>query len=224
VGDLGIYDGSLVFLKKTIMEVVNNINQKAENLIQQGYETDAGKYIRRGWEIFQDNMGIFIAYTVIMILISVFAAIIPFGSLLVSGPLTAGFYIVANKISKGEPYEFGTFFKGFDFFVPLLLYSLIAGIFTALGFIALIVPGIYLAVAYTFAPLFIVFGKMEFWDGMELSRKLITRNWWNIFGFILLLFLINLAGTLAFFVGLLFTIPLTYCAIYAAFEDIVGTE
>ena len=206
------------------MEVVNSIKQKAGTLIQQGYETDAGSYIRRGWDIFQDNMGMFIAYTVLMILISVFAAFIPFGSLLVSGPLTAGFYIVANKISKGEPYEFGTFFKRFDFFVPLLLYSLIAGIFTVLGLLALIVPGIYLAVAYTFAPLFIVFAKMEFWDGMEFSRKLITKNWWNIFGFILLIFLINLAGTLAFFVGLLFTIPLTYCAIYAAFEDIVGTE
>ena len=206
------------------MEVIHQIKEKTEHLIQQGYETDAGNYIRRGWDIFQENMGIFIAYTLIMLLISVVSAFIPFGSIVVSGPLTAGFYIVANKISKGEPYEFGTFFKGFDFFVQLLLWTLVGGIFIALGLVALIIPGIYLAVAYTFVPLFIVFGKMEFWDGMEFSRKLITRNWWNIFGFVLLLFLINLVGTLAFFVGLLFTIPITYCAIYAAFEDIVGTE
>jgi hypothetical protein len=206
------------------MEVVSKIKEKAEHLIQQGYQTDAGGYIRRGWEIFQENMGIFIAYTILMILISVAAAFIPFGLLLVSGPLTAGFYIVANKISKGEPYEFGTFFKGFDFFVPLLLYTLIGIIFIALGLVALIVPGIYLAVAYTFAPLFIVFAKMEFWDGMEYSRKLITKKWWNLFGLVLLLMLINMAGTLAFLMGLLFTIPLSYCAIYAAFEDIVGTE
>ena len=206
------------------MEVINNIKQKAEQLIQQGFETDAGTYIHRGWELFQDNIGMFIGYTLLTLAISVAAAFIPFGSILVSGPLTAGFYIVANKISKGEPYEFGTFFKGFDFFVPLLLWSLIGGIFIALGMVALIVPGIYLAVAYTFAPIFIVFAKMEFWDGMEFSRKLVTKKWWNIFGFVLLLFLINLAGTLAFFVGLIFTIPLTYCAIYAAFEDIVGTE
>ncbi|KPL13810.1 MAG: hypothetical protein AMS26_13070 [Bacteroides sp. SM23_62] len=206
------------------MEVVSKIKEKAEHLIQQGYQTDAGGYIRRGWEIFQENMGLFIAYTILVILISVAAAFIPFGSLLVSGPLMAGFYIVANKISKGEPYEFGTFFKGFDFFVPLLLYTLIGGIFIALGLVALIVPGIYLAVAYTFAPLFIVFAKMEFWDGMEYSRKLITKKWWNLFGLVLLLMLINMAGTLAFLVGLLFTIPLSYCAIYAAFEDIVGTE
>ncbi len=206
------------------MEVINNIKEKAEHLIQQGYETDAGSYIRRGWEIFQENIGMFIGYTLITIAISVAAAFIPFGSLLVSGPLTAGFYIVANKISKGEPYEFGTFFKGFDFFVPLLLWTLIGGIFIALGLVVLIVPGIYLAVAYTFVPLFIVFGKIEFWDGMEFSRKLVTKKWWNIFGFVLLLMLINMVGALAFLVGLLFTIPLTYCAIYVAFEDIVGTE
>ena len=206
------------------MEVINNIKEKAEHLIQQGYETDAGSYIRRGWEIFQENIGMFIGYTLITIAISVAAAFIPFGSLLVSGPLTAGFYIVANKISKGEPYEFGTFFKGFDFFVPLLLWTLIGGIFIALGLVALIVPGIYLAVAYTFVPLFIVFGKIEFWDGMEFSRKLVTKKWWNIFGFVLLLMLINMVGALAFLVGLLFTIPITYCAIYVAFEDIVGTE
>ncbi len=206
------------------MEIINNIKQKTEHLIQQGYETDAGSYIRRGWEIFQDNMGLFVAYTLIMFLIGILSAFIPFGSLLVSGPLTAGFYIVANKISKGEPYEFGTFFKGFDFFVPLLLYSLISGIFVALGLVALILPGIYLAVAYTFVPLFIVFGKMEFWDSMEFSRNMVTKKWWDIFGFVLLLVLINIVGALAFVVGLLFTIPITYCAIYAAFEDIVGTE
>jgi hypothetical protein len=206
------------------MEIVNHIKAKAEHLIHQGYDTDAGTYIRRGWEIFQDNIGMFIGYTLLTAAISIAAAFIPFGSILVSGPLTAGYYIVANKISKGDAYEFGTFFKGFDYFVPLLLYSLIAGIFIALGIVALIIPGIYLAVAYTFAPLFIVFAKMEFWDGMEISRKLVTKNWWDIFGFVLLLLLINLAGTLALLVGLLFTIPLTYCAIYAAFEDIVGTE
>ena len=101
---------------------------------------------------------------------------------------------------------------------------MIGGIFIALGLVALIVPGIYLAVAYTFVPLFIVFGKIEFWDGMEFSRKLVTKKWWNIFGFVLLLMLINMVGALAFLVGLLFTIPLSYCAIYVAFEDIVGTE
>jgi hypothetical protein len=206
------------------MELISNVKEKTERLIQQGYQTDAGKYIRKGWEIFQKDMGIFIGYTVLMLLMITVASFIPFAALFIGGPLIVGYFIVADKINKGEAYEFKTFFRGFDSFVPLLLYMLIASIFIFLGFIALIIPGVYLSVGYIFAPLYIVFGKLDFWDGMEFSRKLVTRKWWNIFGFLVLLGLINIAGMLALFVGIIFTIPLTYCALYAAFDDIVGTE
>jgi len=105
-----------------------------------------------------------------------------------------------------------------------MLFTLISTILGFLAFLALIIPGIYLVVGWTFAIPFIIFGGMEFWDAMEYSRKLITKKWWNILGLLLLLFLINLAGAMVFLVGLLFTVPITYCAIYAAFEDIIKTE
>jgi uncharacterized membrane protein len=206
------------------METVNNLKERTEQLIAAGYQTDVGEYVRRGWKIFENNIGGFIAYAILYLIISVMAAFIPFAPILISGPLLAGFYLVSYRISRGEVYEFGEFFRGFDFFVQLLLYSLISGIFIALGILALVIPGIYLAVSYSFAPMFIVFGKMEFWDAMEYSRKLITKNWWSIFGLILLIVLINLAGVLLLFVGVLFTIPLSYCILYAAFEDIVKPE
>jgi len=204
--------------------MINSIKERADELIARGYETDIGRYINEGFRIFEKDMGSFIGYTALYFVISFASAFIPFAPLFITGPLTAGFFIVARKIRKGESYEFGTFWKGFDHFVPLLLYTLIGGILGFLAFLALIIPGIYLAVAWSFAIPFIIFANMEFWDGMEYSRKLITKKWWNIFGLVILLFLINLIGTLAFFVGLLFTVPITYCAIYAAFEDIVGTN
>jgi len=206
------------------MEVIQNVRDRAQELINKGYDTDVGEYIRKGMHIFQQDIGSFIGFTLLFFIISTVAAFIPFGPLLVAGPMSAGFFIVARKIHKGEQYEFGTFFKGFDYFVPLLLYSLIGGILTGLGFIFLIIPGIYLAVAWLFATMFIVFGAMEFWDGMEFSRKLITRKWWSFFGLALLCVLINFVGVLVFIVGLLFTVPLTSCIMYAAFEDIVGTD
>lgn len=206
------------------MEVIQNVRDRAQELFNKGYNTDIGEYIRQGFRIFEKDVGNFIGYTALYFIISIVAGIIPFGSLLVAGPLTAGFFIVARKIRKGEAYEFGTFFKGFDYFVPLLLYSLIGGILTALGFLALILPGIYLAVAWMFSILFIVFGEMEFWDGMEFSRKLITKKWWSFFGLAILLLLINLAGALVLLIGLIFTVPVSFCALYAAFEDIVGTD
>jgi uncharacterized membrane protein len=206
------------------MEILNNIKKRADELIARGYDTDAGKYISKGYSIFEKDMGKFIGYTALYFLITTASSFIPFGPVFLTGPLTAGFFIVARKINKNEPYDFGAFWKGFDFFVPLMLYTLISSILGALALFALIIPGIYLFVGWTFAIPFIIFGKMEFWDSMEISRKLVTKKWWNIFGFLLLLLLINFAGALVFFVGLLFTIPITYCALYAAFEDIVGTE
>jgi hypothetical protein len=206
------------------MEIINNIKKRAEELIAQGYNTDAGKYISKGYSIFEKDMGKFIGYTALYFLITTASSFVPFGPIFLTGPMTAGFFIVARRINKNESYDFGAFWKGFDFFVPLMLYTLISSILGVLAFIALIIPGIYLFVGWAFAVPFIIFGNMEFWDAMEYSRKLITKKWWNIFGFLLLIMLINIAGALVFFVGLLFTVPITYCAMYAAFEDIVGTE
>lgn len=206
------------------MDILNNVKNRAEELITRGYETDAGKYISKGYSIFEKDMGKFIGYTALYFLITSFAGFIPFAPIFLTGPLTAGFFIVARKINKNQPYDFGDFWKGFDFFVPLMLFTLISTLLGILAFFALIIPGIYLYVGWIFAVPFIIFGNMEFWDAMELSRKLVTKKWWNIFGFLLLLLLINMAGAIVFFVGLLFTVPITFCAIYAAFEDIVGTE
>lgn len=206
------------------MEILNNIKKRAEELIAQGYNTDAGKYISKGYSIFEKDMGKFIGYTALYFLITSASSFIPFGPIFITGPLTAGFFLVARKINKNESYDFGDFWKGFDYFVPLMLYTLISTILGILAFFALIIPGIYLVVGWTFAIPFIIFGNMEFWDAMEYSRKLVTKRWWNIFGFLLLIMLINIAGALVFLVGLLFTVPITYCALYAAFEDIVGTE
>ncbi len=206
------------------MGIINSIKERADELIARGYETDVGKYISEGFRIFEKDMGNFIGYTVLYFLISFASGFIPFAPLLLLGPLTAGFFIVARKIRKGEAHDFGTFWKGFDYFVPLLLYTLISSILGFVAFLALIIPGIYLAVAWSFAIPFIIFANMEFWDGMEYSRRLITKKWWNIFGLLIVIFFINLVGALAFFIGLLFTVPITYCALYAAFEDIVGTD
>ena len=206
------------------MEIIHSIKERADELIARGYKTDIGRYISEGFRIFEKDMGSFIGYTALVFVISIASGFIPFAPILLTGPLTAGFFIVARKIRKGESYEFNTFWKGFDYFVPLFLFTLVGGILGFLAFIALIIPCIYLLVAWSFAIPFIIFANMEFWDSMEYSRKLITKKWWNIFGLMILIILINIVGALAFFVGLLFTAPITYCALYAAFEDIVGTD
>jgi hypothetical protein len=84
----------------------------------------------------------------------------------------------------------------------------------------LILPAIYLGVAYSWAYKFVVFYKMSFWDALESSRKLITKKWGIFFLFMLVAGLIGAAGVILLCVGILATLPVVYCAVYASFADV----
>lgn len=204
--------------------------KSVDSILQQGYEVKIGEYIQRGWEIMQQNLGGFIGFTVILFLFSFIPAVMPERLFplvnavvnVISPVLSAGFLIVAFKTIKRQSTEFGDFFRGFNSFFPIFLTSLLVGIFVVLGLILLIIPGIFLAVAYSFSIAFVVGRNFDFWEAMESSRKIITRNWFSFFIFLILLALINVGGALLLGVGLLFTVPLSSCAFAAAFDDIVG--
>ena len=194
---------------------------EVREIVDSGYQVRIGDYFSQGWALFTRNPGNLIGFLVLSVLISAAAAFVPFSGLLLT-PLTAGYYVFIFKMIKDEPVEFGDFFKGFNFFLPIVISSLLIGIFVAIGLILLILPGIYLAVGYLFVMPFIVDKEMHFWQAMEVSRKLISKNWFPFFGFILLLGLLNFAGALLLLVGLLVTIPWSICAMVAAYADIVG--
>lgn len=183
--------------------------------------------LKRGWELFKEQPVILIGYFILVMGVQVgasffledFSSIV---SILIAPPLTAGFFLIANKISRGEVVDFRDCFDGFKFWVPVIGVNIISGIIIILGIIALILPGIYLAVAYSFAMPFVLFAGTEFWTSMELSRRLITKVWWRFFAFVLLLLVINILGVLALGVGFLVSGPFSYMAMYAAFEEMTG--
>lgn len=166
---------------------------------------------------FAFSLLIFTIQGISMLYLENFATLV---SVIISPPLTAGFFLVANRISRGVEVQFSNYFDGFSFWGILVVTSLVSGILTFFGILALILPGIYLAVAFTFAIPFALYSGTDFWTSLELSRKLITMNWWKFFGFVIVLFFFNIAGFLCFFVGMLVTIPVSYFAIYAVFEEL----
>lgn len=196
------------------------------NALAGHYQFKMGEYINTGFDIFKKEAGLFIGFTIVYFVISIVLAFIPIvgtiANFAISAPLGAGFFIMAQKIHKGEARTFGDFFKGFDFFLPLFLVGFIGGLITVFCFFLLVLPGIYISVAYLFGVLFVLFYKNEFWDALETSRKVITKNWWSFFGFVIVLALINFLGVLCLGVGVLVTAPASYAAIYAAFDDIAG--
>lgn len=182
--------------------------------------------IKQGWEMFKEHVGEFVGFTLIIFVASVvssrssFAGSFVFSAIIAS--LSAGYGIAAFRLLSGQQIEFADFFKGFNYFLPLFLASLAGCFMVSIGFLLLIIPGIYLAVAYMFTTFLILDYRMEFWQAMETSRKIISKNWFVFFGFSFVLFAVNLLGGLAFGVGLLVTIPVTACAAAVAYKEIIG--
>ena len=200
----------------------------SSEIVIQDYEFNLGSYFSAGWSLFASNMGGFIGFTFLLLVINLILAVIPvlgtIGSVIINAPLSAGYYIVAKKLLNDETTTFGDFFKGFDYLLPLFLASLVSGIFIVLGLFILLIPGLYLAVAYMFTSLMVIHKNLSFFEAMEASRKLITKKWFMFLLFALLIGLINIVGLILLGIGMLFTIPFTVCAVAVAFDDIMNKQ
>ena len=143
-------------------------------------------------------------------------------SIAISGPLAAGYLIAAHKTDKGEILELGDFFKGFDIFSPLVVVTIIQILMVFAGALALILPAIYLAVGYYLIYPMVIFGKIEGWDCLEASRKMITKKWWLFFGLIISLAFLNILGFMALGVGILITAPMSAIVPYVLYKNLIG--
>jgi len=59
---------------------------------------------------------------------------------------------------------------------------------------------------------------------MEMSRKVVVKQWFAIFGFLMVVGLLSMLGVLALLVGLLATIPVAYLSLAVAYREIFGLE
>jgi uncharacterized membrane protein len=187
-----------------------------------------GDYLKTGWGLFKQYPGGFVGFCLIYFVIQAALNVIPrvgvVAAAIVSTPLLMGNFIVSAKLLHGQQPEFSDFFTGFQYFLPLLLLSLVAGLFIGIGTLLLVIPGVYLAVAYLFASYLVIDRRLDFWPAMELSRRTVNPRWFGFFAFMLLLVLLNLAGAVALGVGLLVTIPLSFCTVTAAYADLFGFQ
>ena len=87
-----------------------------------------------------------------------------------------------------------------------------------IGFILLIVPGIYIALRYGQYMVAIVDRDLGVMDALSYSSSLTTNNRWNMFVLALLGMAIGFAGMLACFVGLIFAGPVVWLSYFVAYR------
>ena len=75
---------------------------------------------QEGWQLVRDQYWLLLGISVVGILIG---SVVPLGILM--GPLMCGIYICYLAKMRGEPIDFGTLFRGFDYFVQSLIATLI---------------------------------------------------------------------------------------------------
>ena len=107
---------------------------------------------------------------------------------LVVTPIISAICIYAlHSIAEGvRPSAGQVFVAGFEAFTPLFGAVLLAAIGIALGFAALFVPGVYLAIRWYFVPQAVVIEGAMGPAALTRSSQIVQDFWWRTFGLVLL--------------------------------------
>ena len=183
-----------------------------------GLSARPGAWVGAGWDIVKADMGNYVLLALVFIALN---AMVP---VILQGPLTAGFCIYCLKRILGRQTDFADLFKGFNFFVPSLVASLVIMLFTFAGSLLCVIPGLVVAAMYKFTYLFIVDKRMDFWPAMQASHNVVKNDYFGFTMFLILMALVNVLGALCCIVGILVTIPVTFAAITVAYQELVGLD
>lgn len=139
-----------------------------------------------------------------------------------SAPLGAGMMMIGVKIARDEQVSGTEVFAHFDKILPLAVAIVLMYVLVALGFLLLIIPGIYLAIGYIMILPLIVDKNLGPWQALELSRKAVTKHWFPVFGFMIVMGLLYFAGFLALVIGLIWAIPTLSIAYGILYRNMFG--
>ncbi len=171
-----------------------------------------------GARLVNANLGVFILYTLTYIGINLVASMTYLAPLIIQGPLIAGYFAAALKAMRGEKVEFA------DFWVhwktgAVYVYGIVISILVFIGVICCLLPGIYLGVAWSVGMLLLIEYQMDFWPAAELSRKSVTRGWFMMFLFILVVKIICVLGSvITCGLGFFWFMPWYHCALASIYR------
>jgi|TARA_B110000967_G_scaffold56756_1_gene58192 hypothetical protein len=146
------------------------------------------KGIQGGIDITNSNYVVIWANGIIAFLASFLAAITIIGILAIPA-IWIGYIESLLRIRRGGKVDFGAFFKvGFKQWWPLFVLVLLMFLGILAGFMLLIIPGVYLSVAWMFATYLKIDRDISISDAFGESRRLVSNSgWWLLFLYVLLL-------------------------------------
>lgn len=201
-----------------------------------------GELIRSGRAFVAERWGFILVATVgVPMLISVLSGV--FEGVLGDSLLTIVVNIAAFALSlvvslgvkrvtldliDGKSSQLADLFSQANLFWKFLLASIVYGVVVVIGFLLLIIPGVYLSLKYgLFGYIIVDRPELSAMDALKESARLTDGIKWDLMWFSLALLGINLLGLLALGIGLLYTVPVSimaYTALYRSLTRIGGVS
>jgi hypothetical protein len=139
-------------------------------------------------------------------------------------PLGLGLFLLGLRRAVDAPISPMRILGHYDRTLPLLATYVVMTLLLFIGFLLLVIPGIYLMVAFALAMPLVVEKRLGPWEALSASRKAIGKRWFAALGFGLALTVINVIAALPLGIGLIWTLPFSVIAGGVFYRNVFGCE
>jgi len=142
----------------------------------------------------------------------------------VTYPLMAGIFMLGVHRAAQRQISVNIAFSYFRSVIPIAIVGVLVTLLTYIGFMLLVLPGIYLAIAYMLVTPLVLDKQLSPWQAMEASRKAITHHWFKVFFLLLLTGVIMLVSLIPIGLGLIWTYPMAVNVMGILYREVFGIE
>ena len=190
-----------------------------------------------GWRQMKRHFGVLLAVTVVILIVGSVSGFYQESEsdypdvlgmafqIFVYGPISYGGFLAFLNAARDSDPRFGDLFAGFGNYVNVVLANVLVWLTIGVGFLLLIIPGIYFTCKLALTPYLVMDRKMPALDAIKESWRLTDGHAWTVFLMGLLAIPIAIAGLICFGVGIIVSImwiSLAFAALYLAIIGAAG--
>ncbi|HID70709.1 MAG TPA: hypothetical protein EYP35_09715 [Desulfobacterales bacterium] len=141
-----------------------------------------------------------------------------------SSMFMAGLMLIGVRHAKEQRISWKMVFAGFSRALSITIALTLQLILVVIGFVLLVLPGIYLSVGYALALPLILEKGLGPWEALETSRKAIHKKWWTVFGLYLVMLLLYMVSIVPLGLGLIWTVPMLFVLVGVLYVRFFGSD
>lgn len=139
-------------------------------------------------------------------------------------PLWIGTIFLGVAIASDKPAKATSICSWYGKMFKLFLTYILMGLLILLGLVLLVLPGIYLAIAYQLALPLVADKDLGPWEALETSRKIVTHKWFSFFILWFVLALAVAASMVLLGIPLIWVLPACIIGIGIVYRNAIGAE